>query len=262
MTDTAWTASGDETPAAAAERFRGRLAAATGARPRVRIRDWIKPFTIRQRAVPTMQSGRCFVAGDAAHVHSPAGGQGMNTGLQDAFNLGWKLAAACAGDAGEALLDTYSLERVPVGSALLDATAMITDYVMHGDLSDQSGVDSAGREIIGRTQALASRYTDSPLTSPGPGTPAPGERVTRVGPSAAKTPGWRDFLDRLRDPRWLLVHRATASPAAPGLTGCPVADPVAEDLQLGDGWLLVRPDGYIAARGTNGTPVRFGYAGG
>ncbi|WP_432847342.1 FAD-dependent monooxygenase [Amycolatopsis sp. CA-161197] len=260
LTDTAWTAGGVETPGAVAERFRGRLAAATGARARVRIRDWIKPFTIQQRAVPAMRSGRCFVAGDAAHVHSPAGGQGMNTGLQDAFNLGWKLAAVCAGEAGVAPLDTYSRERVPVGAALLDATAMITDYVMHGDFSDQSGVDGAGREIIGSTQALASRYVDSPLTTPGPGVPAPGERVTRVDPPGATTPGWLDFLDRLRDPRWLLVHRATVRHSAPGMTACPVAESVADDLQLDDGWLLVRPDGYVAARGT-GAPARFGYAG-
>ncbi|WP_326565888.1 FAD-dependent monooxygenase [Amycolatopsis rhabdoformis] len=261
LTDTAWTAGGDEAPDSVAERFRARIAAATGTQPRVRIRDWIKPFTIQQRAVPTMRAGRCFVAGDAAHVHSPAGGQGMNTGLQDAFNLGWKLAAVCTGDAGPALLDTYSQERVPVGAALLDATATITEYVMHGvgTFTDQSGVDSAGREIIGRTQALAVSYSDSPLTTAGPGLPAPGERVTRVGPEQAKTPAWRDFLNRLRDPRWLLVHRGPTRSAPPWLADCPVADQVAADLGLDDGWLLVRPDGYIAARGTAGTLVPSAY---
>src|SRR5258706_7181277 len=76
-----------------------------------------------------MQAGRCFLAGDAAHVHSPASGQGLNTGVQDAFNLAWKLAAVIRGEAAAELLDTYSAERVPVGEALLRSTRMATQLV-------------------------------------------------------------------------------------------------------------------------------------
>ncbi|NED81823.1 oxygenase, partial [Streptomyces sp. SID11233] len=73
----------------------------------------VSVFTIQQRMIATMRAGRCFLAGDAAHVHSPASGQGMNTGIQDAYNLGWKLAAVISGHSGPDLLDTYGQERVP-----------------------------------------------------------------------------------------------------------------------------------------------------
>jgi 2-polyprenyl-6-methoxyphenol hydroxylase-like FAD-dependent oxidoreductase len=72
---------------------------------------WISPFAINTRLVPTMNVGRVFLAGDAAHVHSPVGGQGMNTGMQDAFNLTWKLALAVKGQGTEALLASYNTER-------------------------------------------------------------------------------------------------------------------------------------------------------
>ena len=71
--------------------------------------------------------GRVFVAGDAAHIHSPAGGQGMNTGLQDAANLAWKLAAVLKGDAGDALLDSYEAERLPVAHHVLELSDRMFD---------------------------------------------------------------------------------------------------------------------------------------
>src|SRR5262249_40859066 len=72
---------------------------------------WISPFAINTRLVPSMQAGRVFLAGDAAHVHSPVGGQGMNTGIQDAINLAWKLALVVKGKGSEALLVSYNIER-------------------------------------------------------------------------------------------------------------------------------------------------------
>src|SRR5690606_5628497 len=80
---------------------------------------WLSRFHSDERQAPEYRVGRVFLAGDAAHVHSPAGGQGMNTGLQDAANLGWKLAAVLHGRAPEGLLDTYQAERHPVGKAVL-----------------------------------------------------------------------------------------------------------------------------------------------
>src|SRR5205807_922382 len=68
------------------------------------------------------REGRCFLLGDAAHIHSPVGAQGMNTGLQDAYNLAWKLALVVSGRAGEALLDSYEEERLPVARRLLSTT--------------------------------------------------------------------------------------------------------------------------------------------
>src|SRR5262249_4053691 len=70
---------------------------------------WISPFAINTRLVPSMQAGRVFLAGDAAHVHSPVGGQGMNTGIQDAINLAWKLALVVRGKGSEALLASYNI---------------------------------------------------------------------------------------------------------------------------------------------------------
>ena len=83
---------------------------------------WMSRFHSEERQVPRYRVGRVFLAGDAAHVHSPAGGQGMNTGLQDAANLGWKLVAAVRGSGSadvEALLDSYHDERHPVGRMVL-----------------------------------------------------------------------------------------------------------------------------------------------
>lgn len=98
-----------------------------------------KPVTLRDprglsrwgselKQVPRYRVGRAFLAGDAAHTHSPAGGQGMNTGIQDAFNLGWKLAQVVQGKAPEELLDSYHAERHPVGRRALRTS----DLILHG----------------------------------------------------------------------------------------------------------------------------------
>ena len=87
---------------------------------------WLSRFRIHRRLASAYRSGRSFVAGDAAHVHSPVGGQGMNTGIQDAYNLGWKLAAVIRGHAAESLLDSYEIERRPVAKATLRGTDFAT----------------------------------------------------------------------------------------------------------------------------------------
>lgn len=91
---------------------------------RVRLRDpvWMTDFRLHNRGARHYRAGRVFLAGDAAHIHSPAGGQGMNTGIQDAVNLGWKLALVTTGPGSEELLDTYETERLPVGRAVLRFT--------------------------------------------------------------------------------------------------------------------------------------------
>jgi 2-polyprenyl-6-methoxyphenol hydroxylase-like FAD-dependent oxidoreductase len=83
---------------------------------------WSTHFRIHHRHAPTYRSGRVFLAGDAAHIHSPAGAQGMNTGIQDAWNIGWKLALVANGTADPALLDSYQIEREPVGRNVLGFT--------------------------------------------------------------------------------------------------------------------------------------------
>ncbi|MBX7055987.1 MAG: FAD-dependent monooxygenase [Pyrinomonadaceae bacterium] len=84
--------------------------------------NWFSVYKVHSRAVNEFSNGRCFVAGDAAHIHTPAGGQGMNTGIQDGYNLAWKLAFACKGIAGSDLLSTYNEERLPNAQRLLRTT--------------------------------------------------------------------------------------------------------------------------------------------
>lgn len=83
---------------------------------------WLSNFVVHHRMVPHYRKGHAFLAGDAAHIHSPSGGQGMNTGIQDSYNLGWKLALVLKGTAPEALLDTYEAERLPVARHVLEET--------------------------------------------------------------------------------------------------------------------------------------------
>ncbi|GAA1973467.1 FAD-dependent monooxygenase [Amycolatopsis minnesotensis] len=250
----------DNEPSKVAERFQRRVTAATGLPVRVGIPDWVSVFTIQQRAVPEMRRGRCFVAGDAAHVHSPAGGQGMNTGLQDAFNLGWKLAAVVEGLAGGELLDSYAAERVPNGKKLLESTAMITSYVLGTE--DEHRPQTTAHEVLGSVQALSISYPDSPLTVPAavPATPRPGERVTAVTADRARGDGWRALLDQLRNPQWTLLalggfRCADAVPDGMAVLALDDAE-LSEDLGAEDGgWLLIRPDGYVSARGGLADPV-------
>jgi 2-polyprenyl-6-methoxyphenol hydroxylase-like FAD-dependent oxidoreductase len=91
---------------------------------------WMSRFHSDERQVPKYRVGRVFLAGDAAHCHSPAGGQGMNTGIQDAANLGWKIAAVLNGHMKPELLDTYQQERHPVGKAVLRSSGAIIRLAM------------------------------------------------------------------------------------------------------------------------------------
>lgn len=94
---------------------------------------WLSRFRINERKVHDYAKGRCFLVGDAAHIHSPAGGQGMNTGMQDAFNLAWKLALAVNGQAGPKLLATYSQERSAIGDQVLRNASMLTHVATVGN---------------------------------------------------------------------------------------------------------------------------------
>lgn len=98
---------------------------ATGATVRLSDPTWLTHFRLHHRQTASYRAGRVFLAGDAAHIHSPVGAQGMNTGIQDAWNLGWKLALVVTGRANEALLDSYEAERWPVGRTLLRTTDRI-----------------------------------------------------------------------------------------------------------------------------------------
>ena len=120
---------------------------------------WLNPFRINERKLRDYRQGRVFLAGDAAHVHSPAGGQGMNTGMQDAFNLAWKLALVLRGQAAPALLDSYSPERSAIGDQVLrNAGAMTRVALLHNPLLRELRDLAAGS--LGRLPAIQQRIVD------------------------------------------------------------------------------------------------------
>jgi 6-methylpretetramide 4-monooxygenase / 4-hydroxy-6-methylpretetramide 12a-monooxygenase len=271
----------DGDAAAIAARFTRKLSAGTGTTVAVDAPGWVSVFTAQQRMVPSMQRGRVFVAGDAAHVHSPASGQGMNTGIQEAYNLAWKLAMVVRGEADPALLDTFSDERVPIGRQLLGSTKNATRMVALKNrmasimLPIVFGVMRrvppmrvrAQRTALGQVSGLNLGYPTGPLTGAdrSDARPAPGERVRRITIDGS-APGWQALRTELRDTRWtLLVFDAGGSDLAQpwlsvrtvGETG-DLADPgnVLRDALGGQpgGWILIRPDGYVASRGTTLTP--------
>jgi 2-polyprenyl-6-methoxyphenol hydroxylase-like FAD-dependent oxidoreductase len=135
---------------------------------------WLTSFEIHHARVPAYRWGRVFLAGDAAHIHSPAGGQGMNTGMQDAFNLAWKLAAAIRGEAGDTLLDSYEAERIPVADGVITFTDRLTKA---GTLSGVprrirnmlirvvSHVPAARRAMADTAEEVNVSYKNGPLAS-------------------------------------------------------------------------------------------------
>jgi len=163
--------------------------------PSVRVVDpaWMAHFHIHSRMIENFRKGRVFLAGDAAHIHSPAGGQGMNTGLQDAFNLAWKLALVHRKEAPEALLDTYDGERREVAAQILKGTEAATRMAtargrliigLRNWVVSHLLKSSWIRSRIARTVSqIATRYPISPIangSSSFRGGPVPGTRVPNV----------------------------------------------------------------------------------
>ena len=122
---------------------------------------WLSVWRPNIRMVDRYRAGRIFLAGDAAHVHSAAGGQGLNTGVQDAYNLGWKLAAVLGG-APDALLDTYQAERLPVAEGVLTTTS-IRHREYQRDFSQAVNTLIAGKETFADPSQLSITYRGGPL---------------------------------------------------------------------------------------------------
>lgn len=225
----------DDTEAVRA-RLEHKLGKALRRPARVAAPTWVSAFTVQQRMIQKMRVGRCFVAGDAAHVHSPASGQGMNTGIQDAYNLSWKLADVVRGHADEALLDSYGAERVPIGKVLLGSTrkaaALVTlrnlaaPLVLPVGLGLLNAVKPLKRKIehkiVGGFCGLALHYEDGPLTmTSGSGRQQggimPGHRVETSRRVARDSPGWAALRGELVDSRWHLLAFAAADDQAEDL---------------------------------------------
>ncbi|MCV7432494.1 FAD-dependent monooxygenase [Mycolicibacterium bacteremicum] len=130
---------------------------------------WSSVFRVSHRIVDAYGRGRVFVAGDAAHIHPPTGAQGMNTGIQDAYNLAWKLALAVFRDAADGLLYSYDAERRPIGEEVVGRTVR--------SAREGIGADSTDPDFIIRREAqLLVSYADSPIVAPGAGGRAPDAR--------------------------------------------------------------------------------------
>jgi hypothetical protein len=228
---------------------------------------WSSRVRLQRRVADGFRRGRLFLAGDAAHAYSPATGQGMNAGIQDAVNLGWKLAFAAGRATDGRLLDSYDRERRPVARQVL----AMTNAAFWAEAA-QGAVPSALRSrlaplavplapvVAGRRHLVAGAvrlvsqlgvgYRRSPLSLEGtprrPGLPRAGDRLPdQLVSSAGRTiqlhellarPGVQILLDRDADPtgplpqgRLVSVHRLTSSP--------------------GRGLIAVRPDGYVGFRG-------------
>jgi 2-polyprenyl-6-methoxyphenol hydroxylase-like FAD-dependent oxidoreductase len=142
---------------------------------RLRSAHWLTVFEIHHGQVPQYRHGRVFLAGDAAHVHSPAGGQGMNTGMQDAFNLGWKLALVAAGGAAPGLLDSYHDERHPVAERVIESTTRVTNAgTLHHDLARRlrnhaihlaTALEPIRMRLADATEEIDVAYRDSPIVA-------------------------------------------------------------------------------------------------
>ncbi|HEY5312347.1 MAG TPA: FAD-dependent monooxygenase, partial [Pirellulales bacterium] len=136
---------------------------------------WLSVFHISSRIVERFRVGRVFLVGDAAHIHSPAGGQGMNTGMQEVFNIAWKLAMRLRGQAPDALLDSYDAERRPHAQSLLLTTHRATQVMMSTSSAaswlKQSVLAVAGtfdllpEKIVGQISDLKINYRHSPLSA-------------------------------------------------------------------------------------------------
>lgn len=210
--------------------------------------SWASAYRMNARLADRYRIGRVFLAGDAAHIHPPTGGQGLNTSMQDAYNLGWKLAAVLAG-APDDLLDSYDIERRPIAAEMLGLSTRLLKDAGRGEMR-------RGREV----NQLDLGYLESPLALDPPdgwtGLPAgarvPDAQIRRADGSSARV------FDLLRGPHWTLLGMAIERPAFGPSADLRVHvlgahgdvqdsdDQVTTGYGLSPGyWMLIRPDGYL-----------------
>ena len=230
--------------------------------------SWSSWFRINSRMVARLKVGRLLLGGDAAHIHSPAGAQGMNTGIQDMINLAWKLALVLKGQAPPALLDTYEQERLPVIRDVLAKTDGLTNVIGSENpvvrtLSSSRPVhrrrEACSRQRHGGMSQLAIGYRNSPLSET---TPRRGSRPAIACRTCPVRSDWRwvqKTLIPLLDPSHLTLvvaapvgtmlppdlNAVSAREPSPGDRADPTdAAPIPGSFWQVDGVFLVRPDGY------------------
>jgi hypothetical protein len=246
--------------------------------------DWFSSYRIHHRCAERFRDRRCFLLGDAAHVHSPAGGQGMNTGLQDAYNLAWKLALVVKGRANAALLDTYEQERIPVAQRLLRTTdrifaLLVSDSWIAGLFRTKIIARVLARAMtIERVRKLAFRtisqigirYRRSPLSQTlaglPEGAPVAGDRFPWLKLKLGANGAVEDLFQKLDDTRFHLLVIGQPAPSAEALglgellrVHAVCGDP-ANSAELarvgisGQAFYLLRPDGHVGLAGTRLDP--------
>ena len=242
---------GDEQPDLSAAGLTAMVSARTG-RTDINIAavHWASAFQMQARLAQRYRVGRVLLAGDAAHVHPPTGGQGLNTSVQDAYNLAWKLAAVLAG-AEEALLDTYEEERRPIAASMLGLSSRLLVEAGRGEMR-------RGREV----QQLDLGYPESSLALETPVRthgPWAGDRAPDA-PVATPSGAPRRLFELFRGTHWTLIGFHVPPTQAPEMhdlhvylfgPGGNLVDSNshfhdAYGLEKGD-WMVVRPDGYIGA---------------
>lgn len=210
---------------------------------------WSSVYSMNARLADRYRTGRVFLAGDAAHIHPPTGGQGLNTSVQDAYNLGWKLAAVLAG-APDTLLDTYEEERRPIAADMLGLSTRLLGEARDGPMR-------RNREV----RQLELGYRASSLSLAGTAGAAriePGDRAPDAPCRGGAGQPTRLF-SLFRGPHWTLLGQGAPDRPAPrkGLHIALIGDSgeiidegshIADAYGLPPGhWVLVRPDGYVAA---------------
>lgn len=224
--------------------------------------NWFSSYRVHHRVADRFRVGRVFVAGDAGHVHSPVGGQGMNTGIGDAVNLAWKLADVVGGRADDALLDTYDSERIGFARSLVETTDKLFQGIVGRGLTGQAirslliphllpflmGFHAVRREQFRLVSQIRINYRESALSEGSAGDIHGGDRLPWV-----EGAGGGNFAP-LASAAWQIHVYGTARPElgeAAAAAGLPLHvfawDRVAEEAGLAeDALYLVRPDGHVA----------------
>ncbi|MFE0450032.1 rifampin monooxygenase [Streptomyces sp. NPDC058914] len=230
----------DRTTAPTLEEFRQQLRSVAGTDFGAHSPRWLSRFGNATRQAERYRVGRVLLAGDAAHIHPPTGGQGLNLGVQDAFNLGWKLAAAVNGWAPDGLLDSYHAERHPVGAAVLDNTrAQITllgtdpgATALRELFSRLMDVEEVNRYVTGIITAVDVRYDF------GEGHELLGRRMRDVELKRGR------LYELMHGGRGLLLDQAGRLSVAGWADRVDHVVDVSEDLDVPA--VLLRPDGHVA----------------
>ena len=228
------------------------LVAARTGRDDIRIHSvsWASAFNMNARLADRYRVGRVFLVGDAAHVHPPTGGQGLNTSVQDAYNLGWKLAATLAGAPAE-LLDTYEEERRPIAADVLGLSTKLLDAAKRGEIRRGRDVHQLDLGYPGSSLSLENAARTGGLVA---GDRAPDAPIRGAAGQATR------LFELLKGAHWTLLGYEAERGLVPPRAGLHIhtfgtrGDVVdssgyfreAYGLSRGD-WLLVRPDGYVGA---------------